>query len=108
MITTDSIRSVQDLRGKQIAVDSKNSHAGLNIWLFMRQEGLDLDKGDYELVETHASTDKRWKGVLAGEFDAAFVDLPHNLRAKKRRSAGDHGAADAHDLRRDADRRNVL
>jgi NitT/TauT family transport system substrate-binding protein len=83
MIATDSIRSVQDLRGKQIAVDSKNSHAGLNVWLFMRQEGLDLDKGDYELVETHASTEKRWKGVLAGEFDAAFVDLPHNLRAKR-------------------------
>ena len=81
LIVTDAIKSVQDLRGKQIAVDSKNSHAGLNVWLFMRQEGLDLDKGDYDLVETHASTDKRCKGVLAGEFDAAFVDLPHNLRA---------------------------
>ena len=81
LIVTDAIKSVQDLRGKQIAVDSKNSHAGLNLWLFMRQEGLDLDKGDYNFVETHASTDKRCKGVLAGEFDAAFVDLPHNLRA---------------------------
>jgi ABC-type nitrate/sulfonate/bicarbonate transport system substrate-binding protein len=81
LIVTDAIKSVQDLRGKQIAVDSKNSHAGLNVWLFLRQEGLDLDKGDYDLVETRASTDKRCKGVLAGEFDAAFVDLPHNLRA---------------------------
>jgi NitT/TauT family transport system substrate-binding protein len=81
MIVTDQIRSVQDLRGKQIAVDSKNSHAGLNVWLFMRQEGLDLDRGDYDLVETRGSTEKRWKGVLANEFDAAFVDLPHNLRA---------------------------
>jgi len=81
LIVTDSIRSVQDLRGKQIAVDRKNSHAGLNVWLFMRQEGLDLDKGDYYLVETDASTEKRCKGVLGGEFDAAFVDLPHNLRA---------------------------
>lgn len=81
LIVTDAIKSVQDLRGKQIAVDSKNSHAGLNVWLFLRQEGLDLDKGDYDLAETHASTDKRCKGVLAGEFDAAFVDLPHNLRA---------------------------
>lgn len=81
LIVTDSIHSVQDLRGKQIAVDRKNSHAGLNVWLFMRQEGLDLDKGDYYLVETDASTEKRCKGVLVGEFDAAFVDLPHNLRA---------------------------
>jgi len=83
LIVTDAIKSVQDLRGKQIAVDLKDSHAGLNVWLFMRQEGLDLDKGDYDLVETHAATDKRCKGVLAGEFDAAFVDLPHNLRAVK-------------------------
>lgn len=81
LIVTESIRSVQDLRGKQIAVDRKNSHAGLNVWLFMRQEGLDLDKEDYYLVETEGSTEKRCKGVLVGEFDAAFVDLPHNLRA---------------------------
>ncbi|HEX2229586.1 MAG TPA: PhnD/SsuA/transferrin family substrate-binding protein [Candidatus Binatia bacterium] len=81
LIVSDAINSVQDLKGKQIAVDSKNSHAGLNVWLFLRQEGLDLDKGDYDLVETRVSTDKRCKGVLAGEFDAAFVDLPHNLRA---------------------------
>ncbi len=81
LMVTDAIKSVQDLRGKQIAVDSKSSHAGLNVWLFLRQEGLDLDQGDYDLVETHAATDKRCQGVLAGEFDAAFVDLPHNLRA---------------------------
>jgi ABC-type nitrate/sulfonate/bicarbonate transport system substrate-binding protein len=81
LIVGDSIRSVQDLRGKQIAVDKKTSHAGLNVWLFMKQQGLDLDKGDYHLVDTDASTEKRCKGVLVGEFDAAFVDLPHNLRA---------------------------
>lgn len=81
LIVTDAIKSVQDLGGKQIAVDSKNSHAGLNVWLFLRQEGLDPDKGDVHFVETDAATEKRWQGVLAGEFDAAFVDLPHNLRA---------------------------
>lgn len=81
LIVGDSIRSVQDLRGKQIAVDKKTSHAGLNVWLFMKRQGLDLDKGDYYLVDTDASTEKRVKGVLAGEYDAAFVDLPHNLRA---------------------------
>lgn len=81
LIVGDSIQSVQDLRGKQIAVDKKTSHAGLNVWLFMKQQGLDLDKGDYYLVDTEASTEKRVKGVLAGEYDAAFVDLPHNLRA---------------------------
>lgn len=84
LMVTDTMKNVQDLRGKQIAVDSKNSHAGLNVWLFMLQEGLDLDKGDYDLVETRASSEQRCKGVLAGEFDGAFVDLPHNLRAARK------------------------
>jgi ABC-type nitrate/sulfonate/bicarbonate transport system substrate-binding protein len=81
LITKDPIRSVQDLRGKRIAVDKWNSHAGLNVWLFMLQEGLNLDKGDYQLIEAECSSEDRWKGVLAGKFDAAFLDLPHNLRA---------------------------
>jgi ABC-type nitrate/sulfonate/bicarbonate transport system substrate-binding protein len=81
LIVGDSIKNVQDLRGKQIAVDKKTSHAGLNVWLFMKRQGLDLDNGDYYLVDTDASTEKRVKGVLVGEYDAAFVDLPYNLRA---------------------------
>ncbi|MGH7829037.1 MAG: ABC transporter substrate-binding protein, partial [Candidatus Binatia bacterium] len=81
LIVKDGIRSVQDLRGKRVAVDRFNSHAGLNVWLFMKQEGLDMDKGDFQLVESEVSSEERWKGVLAGRYDAAFLDLPHNLRA---------------------------
>jgi len=81
LITKDPIRSLQDLRGKRIAVDRWHSHAGLNVWLFMKKEGLDLDKGDYQLIQAECSSEERWKGVLAGKFDAAFLDLPHNLRA---------------------------
>lgn len=83
MIVSDSIRSVQDLRGKQVAIDKMNSHAGLNVWLFLRQEGLDPDKGDVKLLEAGKSTELRWKGVLSGEFDAAFVGIPHDSRAVK-------------------------
>jgi len=100
VIVKDSIRIVQYLRGKRIAVDRKGSHAGLNVWLFMKQEGLDLDKGDYHLVETDASSEKRWKGVLGREYDAAFLDLPHNLRAVR---AGDNRACHADDPRRNVD-----
>jgi hypothetical protein len=104
MIANDSIRSVQDLKGKLIASISKNSHAGLNVWPFMRQEGLDLDKGDYDLVETHASTERCPHRRVRRRFCGPTAQSAR----QKRRSAGDHGVADAHDPRRDADRRNVL
>ena len=103
LIVTDSIRSVQDLRGKQIAVDRKNSHAGLNVWLFMRQEGLDLDKEDYYLVETDASTEKRCKGVFGRRVRRGLCRPTAQSTGCKGGGAGDHGAGDADGSRRHAD-----
>jgi ABC-type nitrate/sulfonate/bicarbonate transport system substrate-binding protein len=74
---------VQDLRGKKIVADKLSSHAGLNIWLFLKQEGLDVDRGDIELVELRGSSEDRWKRVLNGEFGGTFVTIPHDARAKK-------------------------
>jgi len=87
LVVTDGIRSVKDLRGKRVVADKLNSHAGLNIWLFLRQEGLDTDRGDVELVELRGSSEERWKRVLAGEFAGTFVGIPHDERAAK---AGAH------------------
>jgi ABC-type nitrate/sulfonate/bicarbonate transport system substrate-binding protein len=42
------IISVADLRGKKIGV--RGSHPGLNDWLFLKQRGLDVDRGDIELI----------------------------------------------------------
>ncbi|HYT56243.1 MAG TPA: ABC transporter substrate-binding protein [Verrucomicrobiae bacterium] len=75
LVVTPAIRSVQDLKGKKIVADKLTSHAGLNIWLFLKQEGLDVDRGDIELVE------------MRGEFAGTFVTLPHDARAAK---AGAH------------------
>jgi ABC-type nitrate/sulfonate/bicarbonate transport system substrate-binding protein len=87
LIVRQGIRSVQELKGKKIAADKLTSHAGLNIWLFLRQSGLDVDRGDVQLVEFRGSSEERWKGVLNGEFDATFVTLPHDRRAAQ---AGAH------------------
>jgi NitT/TauT family transport system substrate-binding protein len=87
LIVMPGVRSVQDLRGKKIVADKLTSHAGLNIWLFLKQEGLDVDRGDIELVELHGSPEERWKLVVAGEFAATFVTIPHDARAAK---AGAH------------------
>jgi NitT/TauT family transport system substrate-binding protein len=87
LVVTPGIRSVQDLRGKKIAADKLTSHAGLNIWLFLKQAGLDADLGDVDLVESRGSSEERWRRVLDGEFAATFVTIPHDTRAAK---AGAH------------------
>lgn len=81
------IRSVQDLKGKKIVADKLTSHAGMNIWLFLKQEGLDVDRGDIELIEMSGSSEDRWKSVVSGEFAGTFVTIPHDTRAAK---AGAH------------------
>jgi len=87
LVVKPGIRSVQDLKGKKIAVDKLSSHAGLNIWLFLKQAGLDADRGDVELGEFHGSSEERWKQVVHGGFDGTFVTIPHDARAAK---AGAH------------------
>ena len=83
MVVSDGIKSVQDLRGKKVAIDKLHSHSGLNVWLFLRQEGLDVDRGDIELVAVPGSSEERWKRVLTGEFGATFVSTPEDMRAVK-------------------------
>ena len=87
LVVAAGIHSVQDLRGKKIAADKLTSHAGLNVWLFLKQEGLDADRGDIELVEVRGSAEERWRRVVAGEFAGTFVTIPHDARAAK---AGAH------------------
>jgi ABC-type nitrate/sulfonate/bicarbonate transport system substrate-binding protein len=81
LVVARGIRSVMDLKGKKVVVDKLTSHAGLNVWLFLRQEGLDADRGDVNLVELRAPAEERWKRVLSGEFAGTFVTLPHDIRA---------------------------
>ena len=83
LVVSPEVHSVQDLRGKKIVADKLSSHAGLNIWLFLKQEGLDVDRRDIELVELRGSSEDRWKRVLNGEFGGTFVTIPHDARAKK-------------------------
>jgi len=81
LVVTKGIRSIQDLKGKKIVGDKLTSHAGLNVWLFLKQEGLDADRGDIELVELRGSPEERWKRVVSGEFAGTFVTIPHDTRA---------------------------
>jgi NitT/TauT family transport system substrate-binding protein len=81
LVVGPGIGSVQDLKGKKVVADRLTSHAGLNIWLFLKQEGLDADRGDVELVELRGSSEERWRKVVAGEYAGTFVTIPHDSRA---------------------------
>lgn len=87
IIVRPGIDSVQGLKGKKIVADKLTSHAGLNIWLYLKQEGLDADRGDIELFEMRGSSEDRWRAVLKGDYDATFVTIPHDSRAA---AAGAH------------------
>ena len=81
LVLAHGIRSLQELRGRKVVADKLTSHAGLNVWLFLCQEGLDADRGDVQLIELRGSSEERWRAVLSGQFDATFVGIPHNTRA---------------------------
>lgn len=83
LVLAHGIRSVNDLKGKKVVVDKLTSHAGLNVWLFLRQQGLDADRGDVELVEWRGPTEERWQRVLSEEFAGTFITFPHDIRAAK-------------------------
>jgi ABC-type nitrate/sulfonate/bicarbonate transport system substrate-binding protein len=87
LVVAHGIRSVIDLKGKKVAVAKLTSHAGLNVWLFLRQEGFDADRGDVDLVELHGPAEERWNRVLSGEFAGTFVTLPHDTHTER---AGAH------------------
>jgi ABC-type nitrate/sulfonate/bicarbonate transport system substrate-binding protein len=103
-VRSDSgINSVQDLRGKKIG--TRGNHPGLNDWLFLKQRGLDVDRGDIELIKkvegvgtaedveqlegADAEAAKKrahtplWTWVRDGKVDAALLMSPAHLFAEE-------------------------
>lgn len=73
------IEKVSDLRGKRVA--GQGHHPSSNNWLFLKQNGLDADKGDLSLVRLRGV--KLWELVQRGECDACFLTAPGDLLAKR-------------------------
>lgn len=90
------IESVGDLRGKKVG--TRGNHPGLNDWLFLKQRGLDVDRGDFEFVreidglgtkedieqlegpdaeqKKHKKHKELWEWVRDGDVDAALLMSP--------------------------------
>lgn len=75
------ISKIGDLKGKTVA--HKGSHPGLNNWLFLKDNGLDVDRGDITMKKWRSEDKGSWEGVRVGEFDAALVGPPDDLFAKR-------------------------
>lgn len=90
------IFSIQDLRGKKFVAGG--SHPSLNDWLFLRQKGLDVDRDDYEMINTvqmkKGSMDAepapggkermpKWEWVKTGKADACFLTPLQSAFARK-------------------------
>jgi ABC-type nitrate/sulfonate/bicarbonate transport system substrate-binding protein len=88
------INGVQGIRGKKLG--GVGSHPILNNWLYLKQRGLDQDRGDYELVcqeeykpgtmdplEPEKKLPPLWHWVRDGIVDAAFVGVPASLFAQQ-------------------------
>jgi ABC-type nitrate/sulfonate/bicarbonate transport system substrate-binding protein len=81
------INGVRDLKEKKIV--TSGSHPALNDWLFLKQNGLDVDrdeveiinqsrirKGEMDEVEGGAPKRQKWELIKDGTVDAAFLTPP--------------------------------
>lgn len=81
LVLSDGIRGVQDLKGKRVAMDDYDGHTGLNVWLYLRLNGLEEGR-DVELVTDPKKGVDRAREVMAGKYDATFIRAVDQLRAK--------------------------
>jgi ABC-type nitrate/sulfonate/bicarbonate transport system substrate-binding protein len=94
------INGLADLHGKKVG--TRGNHPGLNDWLLLKQRGLDVDRGDIEIVnkvdglesaegaeqlegagaeQTKKKRAAVWQWVRDGKVDAALLLAPAHLFA---------------------------
>jgi ABC-type nitrate/sulfonate/bicarbonate transport system substrate-binding protein len=89
------IKSWSDLKGKKLAADAVDTAFALVLRRILLEHGLDLNRGDYELVALGA-TGARLESMIKGETFAGILNSPFDAKAM---AAG---------MRRIADSREVL
>ncbi len=85
------INKLEDVRKRKFG--SRGRHPGLNTWLYLKQSGLDPDKGEVEIVTEQRTEEpdgtKKVKSknllnmVADGDVDAAFVNEPRREFARR-------------------------
>jgi ABC-type nitrate/sulfonate/bicarbonate transport system substrate-binding protein len=82
LVMGSGINGLQDLKDKRVAMDDYDGHTGLNVWLYLRQHGLEEGR-NVELVTGAKRGVDRAQEVMAGKYDATFIRAVDQLRAGK-------------------------
>src|SRR3954469_2497577 len=82
------INKVQDIKGHKFG--TKGRHPGLNDWLYLKQNGLDVDKNEFDFIafEEFAEDPRRQQmslldALLTKDVDACFMSLPKKEFAER-------------------------
>jgi ABC-type nitrate/sulfonate/bicarbonate transport system substrate-binding protein len=76
------IREWSDLRGRRLAVDAVDTAYALVLRRILLAHGLDLQRGDYELVPVGA-TGSRFESMKQGDTFAGILNPPWNRKAQE-------------------------
>jgi ABC-type nitrate/sulfonate/bicarbonate transport system substrate-binding protein len=82
MVAKDGINNVADLKGKRISMNKRDGHPGLNLWLYLKQQGLE-DGKNVQIIDGDKKAVERVRHVMAGAFDATFIGAVDEVRAKQ-------------------------
>jgi ABC-type nitrate/sulfonate/bicarbonate transport system substrate-binding protein len=82
LVCGKGIKRLADLKGKTVAMDDYDGHTGLNVWLYLRKQGLEENR-DVKLVTDPVKGEERAKRVIEGKYDATFIRAVDRLRALK-------------------------
>ncbi len=76
------IHDWSDLRGKKLAADAVDTAYALVLRRILLEHGLDLDRGDYELVGVGA-TEHRLNSMIKGETFAGILNRPYDAKGEQ-------------------------
>ena len=75
------IKSLNDLKGKKLAVDAVDTAFALVLRRILLTSGLDLKRGDFELVPAGAPAE-RVASMKSGDTYAGIINIPADVQAK--------------------------
>jgi ABC-type nitrate/sulfonate/bicarbonate transport system substrate-binding protein len=81
LVTSPAIKRIADLAGKSLSVDAMTTGYAFVLYEIMRRNGLDKDKGDYEIVRAGGMV-QRWNALREGRHAATLLSAPYNIIAK--------------------------
>ncbi len=81
LVTSPAIKNISDLAGKTLSVDALTTGYAFVLYEIMRRNGLDKDKGDYDIVRAGGMI-QRWNDLRAGHHAGTLLSAPYNIIAK--------------------------